>query len=169
MANNFTVVTYSPKDVSLVIAGYQITGWQTISIKREIKGFNNIRGIRGKNARVRNRDSSARLIFSIQQTAQSNEVLSYIHELDLEQGTGRLVITLKDNSGKSVFSSTEAYITGYADVVNTANLELRTWEIFCQTTGSYLIAGNVRPVTSLFDGAVNEVSNTVGNFVNDLI
>ena len=56
------------------------------------------------------------LSFTILQTSQSNEVLSYIHELDIDESTGRLAITLKDLSGKSVFSSEQAYITGYPTV-----------------------------------------------------
>ncbi len=165
MANLSSVVSYSPKDVQLIIAGYQVTGWQTISITRTNKGFTNIRGIRNKNTRLRNKDTSATITVSLMMTAQSNEVLSYIHELDLEQGTGRLVITLKDNSGKSVFSSNEAYITGYPAVTNSANIDYRNWEIFCQTTSTYLVAGNVRPTTSLFDGALNSLNNAISDIL----
>lgn len=165
MANKQSIVTYSPQDVTLIIAGYQITGWQSISISRTKKGFTDITGIRAKHTRIRNRDSSAILSFSLVMTVQSNEVLSYIHELDLDEGTGRLVITLKDGSGKSVFSSNEAYITGYPTATFSGQIEYRNWEIFCQTTSSFLIAGNVRPVTSLFDGALDRASTAIDNIL----
>src|SRR6185437_8171756 len=99
MANSFTVQTYSPKDVILTIGGYQLTGWQAINVSRTVKGFTVIRGIRGKNARVKNVDTSATISISLLQTAQGNDVLSYIHELDLGEGTARIALLLKDRSG----------------------------------------------------------------------
>lgn len=165
MANTFSVLSYSPKDVVLIIAGYQITGWERISIQRVKKSFTTIPGIRGKNTRVSSRDTSASLSFTILQTSQSNEVLSYIHELDIGESTGRLAITLKDLSGKSVFSSEQAYITGYPTVAYSGQFEYRAWDIFCETTKSFTVAGNSRPLTNLFDGVVSDVSD----FVSDLL
>lgn len=164
MANGFTVNSFSPKDVQLVIAGYTITGWERINITRSVKGFTAIRGIRGKITRVKNVDSSATLTFPLLQTCQSNEFLSYIHELDLGEMTGRLSVTLRDKSGNSVFSSDEGYITGYPSVTYSGGFEYRTWEVFLQKTGSYTVAGNSRPSTSLVDGLLDEASS----FVNDL-
>lgn len=163
MSNNFTVNTYSPSDVQLVIGGYLVSGWQSISISRRVESFRTIPGIRGKHTRVPSRDTAAMITFPIIQTSQANEVMSYIHELDIEEGTGRLALTLKDNSGKSVFSSDEAYITGYPAVTFNDGFEYRTWKIFCQTTKSFIVAGNTRGETSVFNTAVNEISNFANN------
>lgn len=164
MANTFSVLSYSPKDVILIIAGYQVTGWEKISISRTRKSFTTIPGIRGKNTRTVSRDTSATLSVSILQTSQSNEVLNYIHELDIDESTGRLPVTLKDMSGKSVFSSDQAYITGYPFVAYSGQFEYRAWEIFCETTRTFQITGNSRPSTNLFDGVVSDV----GDFLNDI-
>lgn len=163
MANSFSVMTYSPKDVQLIIAGYPITGWESISINRTAAGFQVVPGIRGKDTRSKNTKTSATISVPILMTSQSNDVLSYIHDLDLDQGTGRLVVTLKDNSGRSIFSSNEAYIRAYPEVVFSATAEYRAWEIYCQTTNSYTVGGNSRPSTSIFDGAVNKASDFISN------
>jgi hypothetical protein len=163
MSNSFTVNTYSPKDVILTIGGYQVTGWLRITITRPL-GFYTVKGTGGKHTRVRNKDTSATLSLGIIQSVQANEVLSYIHDVDLSEGTGRISLLLKDNSGKSVFSSDEAYITGYPVVTFSGQFEERPWNLFCQTTKSYIVAGNQRPQTSLFDGVLDEASN----FVSDL-
>lgn len=163
MANSFTVTTYSPQDVKLTIGGYQIAGWQNITISRSVKGFNVVRGIRGKNTRVPNRDTSATIQFSLAQFSPSNDVLSYIHELDLDEGTARIALTLKDGSGGSIFSSNEAYITGYPTTSYSGGFEYRGWEIFCQSTTTYKVGGNTRPSTSLFDSAVNEATDFISN------
>lgn len=163
MSNNFTVQTYSPKDVILTIGGYQLTGWQSVIIGRSVKGFAVIRGIRGKNTRVPNVDTSATITISLLQTTQGNDVLSRIHELDLVEGTARIALMLKDRSGHSVFSSDEAFITGYPTATFSGQFEYRNWEIFCQTTKSYVVGGNARPATDLLDGAVSEIGNFIDN------
>lgn len=158
MSNSFTVNTYSPKDVVLTIGGYQITGWQRITITRATS-FYTIKGIRGKHTRVSNTDTSATISLGIIQSVQSNEVLSYIHDLDISEGTGRIGLLLKDNSGKSIFSSDEAYITSYPVVTYSGQFEDRPWTIFCQTTKTYIVAGNQRPQTTLLDGLLSQASN----------
>ncbi len=163
MANSFTVNTYSPRDVILTVGGYQLTGWQSINISRTVKGFTVIRGIRGKNTRVPNVDTSATITISLLQTSQGNDVLSYIHELDLEEGTARIALMLKDNSGRSVFSSNEAYITGYPVATFSGQFEYRNWELFAQSTNTYVVAGNAKPATDLFDRALSEVGNFIDN------
>lgn len=163
MTNSFTVNCYSPKDVILTVGGYQLTGWQSINISRTVKGFTVIRGIRGKNTRVPNVDTSATITISLLQTSQGNDVLSYIHELDLDEGTGRIALMLKDNSGRSVFSSNEAYITGYPVATFSGQFEYRNWELFAQSTNTYVVAGNAKPATDLFDRALSEVGNFIDN------
>lgn len=163
MANSFTVNTYSPSDVILTVGGYQLTGWQNITISRAVKGFTVIRGIRGKNTRVPNVDTSATITISLLQTSQGNDVLSYIHELDLSEGTARIALMLKDNSGRSVFSSNEAYITGFPVAAFSGQFEYRNWELFAQSTSTYVVAGNARPSTSLLDGALDDIGGFLDN------
>lgn len=156
---SFSVHTYSPSDVILTVGGYDIDRWESITIARNAQGFTPVRGIRGKNTRVINKDTSAVIQIPILQTSQSNEVLSGIHSQDLVNGTGRLVLMLKDGSGNSVFTSNEAYILGYPETVFSGTFEYRIWSLYCQTTATYIIGGNARPSTSLFDSVVNEISN----------
>lgn len=164
MSNSFTVHTYSPKDVILTVGGYQLTGWQSINVSRSVKGFTVIRGIRGKNTRVKNVDTSATITLSLLQTAQGNDVLSYIHELDLDEGTARIALLLKDRSGRSVFSSNEAFITGYPTATFSGQFEYRNWELFCQRTGTYTVGGNAKPATDLLDSALSEA----GKFIDSI-
>lgn len=158
------LLIYSPQQVILTVGGYQFTGWQSIRIARSVQGFQTIRGIRGKNTRVKNLDTSATITLPLIQTSQGNDVLSSIHELDLERGTGRLALTLKDMSGQSVFSSDEAYITGYPETVFSGDIQYRVWNIFCQTTKSYNVGGNASAQGSVFDSTLGQV----GNIISDL-
>lgn len=163
MTNSFTVNTYSPKDVLFVIGGYTFTGWQNITIARNAKSFTPYRGIRGKNTRIRNSDTSAVLTITLLQTSQSNDVLSTILTADEENGTSRIAFTLKDRSGGSVFNSDDAFITGFPVTSFSGQFEYRTWEIFCGSTTTYTVAGNGRPSTNIFDSAVSAVGDLINN------
>lgn len=156
--SQFDINTYNPSDVSLIIGGYRVFGWDSITIQRNSQGYTPYKGIRDKHSRTRNQDTSATLSLSIIQSCPVNDVLSYVHELDLQYGTGRLEITLKDDSGRSVFSSNEAYITGYPAAEYTSELEYRVWNVFCQNTGTWVLGGNTTPQTKLFDNIVDKVS-----------
>ena len=59
MTNSFSVMTYSPTDVKLIVAGYPVAGWETISISRVSPGFQPIYGIRGKDTRSKNPKTSS--------------------------------------------------------------------------------------------------------------
>ena len=161
MSNSFSVVTYSPADVYLTIGGYRLTGWDTITITRSTKAFKTIKGIRGKNTRDRVLDTSATIAINMIQTSPSNDVLSTIHNMDIQNGTGRIELTLSDKSGKSTFSSTEGYITGFPVAAFSGDFSYRVWEIFLQSTTVYNVAGNTRPETSLFDSLLSNVSDFV--------
>lgn len=160
MAN---VNTYSPASTKLVIGGYMIAGWDNFTIARRSQGFITIPGIRGKHTRVPSGDTAATITFSLIQTSPSNDVLSAIHELDTINGTGRIALTLSDLSGRSVFNSNEAYITGYPEVTFSGQFEYRTWTIFCQTTETYLVGGNTKPQTTLVDSILGGITGIAGN------
>lgn len=153
------VNTYSPDDVTLIIGGYQAAGWNSISIMRRSNGFVTVAGIRGKHTRVPSGDTSATITLTVIQTSPTNDVLSSVHSMDLIDGAARISLTLKDRSGRSVFSSDEAYIVGYPETTFSGQFEQRVWNIFCQTTGSYTVGGNTRPETSLVDGVIDAISN----------
>ena len=161
------VFTYSPEKVTITFGGYTVTGWQSISIARSVDAFKPIRGIRGKHTRVRNADTSCMITIPLLQTSMSNDVFSRVHELDLQNGTGRISLTVSDLKGTSVFSSVEAYIIGYPEVAYSGEFEYRQWRIFCQTTGSYTIGGNAQ-VNNIFSGIFQAASGLVNNAIDNI-
>lgn len=161
------IFTYSPKEVVLTFGGYTVTGWQSISITRSVDAFKPIRGIRGKHTRVRNADTSCMITIPLLQTSMNNDVFSWIHELDIENGTGRISLTISDLKGTSVFSSVEAYIVGYPEVVYSGEFEYRQWRIFCQTTGSYTVGGNAQ-VENVFSGIFSNASGLANRAIDSV-
>jgi hypothetical protein len=159
-----TVNTYSPSDIDLLIGGYKVTGWKSINIKKDAASYIFIRGIRGKNTRVRNYNKSALIEIVLAQTSATNDIFSEVHRKDIvdndydELNTAdcaRLEISLKDRSGTSVFQSEDAYIVSYPDVTFSDNFEDRSWKIQCLTTNVFTVGGNLRPATGLIDSIFN--------------
>jgi len=157
--SDFTVNTYSPDDIVLIISGYKVSGWDRITITRNNPGFTPFKGIRGKDSRDKNESTAATLSLSVLSTCPVNSVLSAVHKQDLIYGTGRLIITLKDNSGMSLFGSNEAYILAYPTAGFGADSEYRVWNIQCQTTTEWTVGGNTRPTTKLLDNITNYITD----------
>lgn len=146
-----SINTYSPQDVTLDIGNFVLQAWKSISIQKSTPGFRRVRGIRGKNTRSRNRDTSATITILVMQTSHTNDVLSQIHARDLQNGRGRMKILLKDASGSSVFHSNEAYIEDYPRAVYGDSISYHEWTIFCQSVDKHVVGGNSIPSTNLFD------------------
>jgi len=141
---SFEVFTYSPTDVYLTLGDYPVAGWLDITIERSGPSFIQRRGIRGKNGRTLNPDTSALITLTLSQFSPSNNILNEIHTLDLQYGTGRIELQLADKSGDSIFKSIEAYILDYPVTRYSDAFEPRVWKIFCQQT-DWKLGGNVRP------------------------
>jgi hypothetical protein len=86
------------------------------------------------------------LVVSLSQASPTNDVFSTILDEDHFTGNGRLTITLKDSSGSSFFTSSEAYITGYPTSSYSDGFESREWTIFCQSS-YFFVGGNSNPPT----------------------
>lgn len=157
------VLTYVPSNISLLISGYRIEGWNRISIARNSPTFKQIRGIRGKNTRVRNKDTSATLTIETIQTGLVNEVLSMVLEADEVQGTARLEISLKDMTGTGFFSTTTGYITAYPEMSYSGDIGSVVWTIACDE--SLLHIGNAE---SAAVGIVNNGVSRLKGFVSNL-
>jgi hypothetical protein len=139
------VYTYDPSQVKLLIGDYDAIGWDRISIKKTSPSFRLIKGINGKHTRTQDYDTSAVITISVMQTSPTNDVLSRVHELDIINGTGRLEILLKDNSGDSEFGSSEAFIEDYPESKFSDSIEFNVWTIICQSTDGFVVGGNARP------------------------
>lgn len=164
-----SVYTYSPQEVDLIVAGYKITGWNSIAVSRSAKAFTLVRGIRGKNTRIRNKDSSAVIFIDVARTSPVNTAFSQVVQQDLIHGTGRLEVLLKDKNGQSLFSSNEAFIDGYPDDAYTTELNNRRWTITCQTTSEWRVAGSETAQESLFNNitsSIGRAAEAVDDFFN---
>lgn len=147
--------TYSAVDVILSFGGYTLVGWDNISVKRDTTQSNFIRGIRNKNTRVINPNTSAIISISCPQTSACHDIFSQIAEMDrMTGGNGRIELTLQDLNGGNIITSNESYLVGYPDVTYSNSIENYTWSIQCYYTDSPSVSTR-SPQSSLFDVGMN--------------
>lgn len=135
------VNTYSATDIVLSFGGYTVIGWDEISIRRDTAQSNFIRGIRNKNTRIINQNTSSVISVSCPQTSQAHAVFSQIASADrITVGNARMQVSIKDLNGGWTMTCNEAYVTGYPDVTYKNSIENYTWMIQCysmQYSGLY--------------------------------
>ena len=128
---SFNVTTYSPTEVVFTLAGTTVSGWDSISIKRNSPPFKIVRGIRGKSARVKNNDTSATIEVILMSTSDTNQLFRNIVQQDELYGSARIELTIKDTLGTEVFNSIDAYLTGYPETNYEVDISTRVWTIEC--------------------------------------
>ena len=153
------VYTYSPSEILLNISGYTITGFDRIAVQRNSPPFKQIKGIRGQNTRVRNRDTSCTVTVDLLQTALANDVLSELLDKDLQTNSVRLSFSLTDTLGNSKIESSECYVSTFPEVVFSNDIQLRRWTLTCLSTDTFNTGGSARlggnPFVDALSGAFN--------------
>lgn len=143
--------TYSPTEVSCLIAGTQVEGWDRITITPDAPIYRTVKGIRGKHARVRVDDKAFLVEIELDQTSDSNMLMYAILQEDLANDTGRLQILIKDGLGIDLFTSDMAYLEGVPIVSFSGTSETRVWRLRCLSAkvGEYNTGS---PFSNIFDG-----------------
>jgi hypothetical protein len=137
MASTFTS-TFAPNDVTVVISqgafSHVVSGFSEdsiVSIERNSDTFSLYTGADDTNTRIYQADTSAMITLPLQQTSNSNDILSQLYENDRasRDSTGLFNITVKDNSGRSTFFAEEAFIAVVPNSSFGNTMQLREWQI----------------------------------------
>jgi hypothetical protein len=154
------VSTHVPSTTSCIISGYELKGWNTITVSRNAPVFTQVRGIRGKSTRVNNKDTTATITFDVYQTEIANGVFSTALNLDAQYGSIRFEIMIKNSSNRSVFSTTTAYVSGYPDLVLDGDLKVNRWVLFCEESTIH-ISGAESPTPGIVENGISKLANFV--------
>lgn len=158
MAGPQLLSTYSPEAVSIIISNeyfsHVITGiadgtFLTISRMTPATSLEIGGDLFAQRIRRSNRSSSISLM--LMQGSTSNDVLSQIlrNDEDAMDNTWLFNITIKDNSGRSVFFSPQAYVVSPPDISFGTEGEMREWTIECIHLDQHVGGGaNITPDTA---------------------
>lgn len=170
MAQN--LATYAPDEVVVIISqpssgvSTRVTGFMEdsfVNIARDMDSWSHTTGADNLATRVYSANDSGKITLSVMQSSNSNDVLTQIWSRDrsLKNSQGLFTILVADKTGRSVYSSTEAYIGKIPDSVFGNGVNGREWVVHC-TNLSHSIAGN-----SIVSTEVVEILNKLGTDVAD--
>ncbi len=135
-----TLATYSPNDITIILSQestgvtHIVSGFSEdsiVSIERNSDTFELYTGADDTNTRIYKANTSATLTLPLQQTSNSNDILSqlYINDKNSRNSSGLFSITVKDNSGRSTYFSAEAYIAVVPSSEFGNSMQTREWQI----------------------------------------
>jgi len=126
--------TYSPKKVSITVAGVIITGYADgtfVSVERAADAFTKVVGSDGEVGRVHSADRSGKITITLQQTSESNDVLSALQIADETTLTGKFPVVVKDTNGTSLYMAGDAWIMKNPNAEYSNGMSTREWSIEC--------------------------------------
>lgn len=137
--------TYSPKDVTVSIAGiHTVSGYVDgtfIRIIKNAKPFETQVAMDGSRQRIYHKDDGYRFELTLAQSSESNNVLSAIHNIDIVTRLAKFPLMMRDGSGSTTFFSATTWIESIPEVTFSNQMEARTWVFGCNDAG-LTIAGN---------------------------
>ena len=128
------VNTYSPKKVSISVAGVNITGFAEdtfVLVDRAVEAFTKQVGADGEVARTASADRTGTITITLLQTSSSNDILAALQQTDEKTLNGKFPVMVKDNNGTSVAAASTAWIDKMAPVEYGAETGEREWVIQC--------------------------------------
>lgn len=140
-----SLVTYSPSDVIISIAGlHTVTGLAEGTFVRVVKNsqpFETQRAMDGTRQRLYHHDEGYRIELILAQSSSTNNVLSAIHNIDVATRKMLFPMMIRDTRGQTTFFAASAWIDKIPDVDFGQELSTRTW-VFGANGGALTIGGN---------------------------
>ncbi len=128
------VKTYSPKDVSVIVAGTQITGFAEdtfVSVERDADAFTKVVGASGEVARSASADLSGTITLTLLGTSASNDILSALAIADQVSLSGEFPVLIKDEFGTSLHTAPSAWIMKQPNKEYAAEVGETEWVLQC--------------------------------------
>lgn len=161
-----SVLTYDPSSVIISVAGWIVPGVVSVSLNWKSEVFTVRKGIRGVHTRVYNQDRNATLVVELLPTSIANDVFTDIVLQDAASHAGLLdPVMLKDTSGTSRFTTSQAFIHTFPDLTfNADGIVTRKWEIdiLSFVTASGNIGGNAAngvDINDILSGALTSAKS----------
>lgn len=136
--------SYNSSKITVVCGGNVIGGFADgtgVSVMRNNDMWTLTVGMGGYGSRAKSNDASGRITFTLQQTSQSNDILSAFAAADEQTDGGLFPVLLRDTAGRTFCSTTSAWVVKLPQVDFAKELSTREWVIETDKL-SMLVGGN---------------------------
>ncbi|QLB23320.1 phage structural protein [Phocoenobacter skyensis] len=137
--------TYDPSKVIITFGAHSVKGYADgtfVNVEQMSDGVSSEAGADGEVARAMSTDKRMKVTLTLQQTSESNAVLSDAYDRDqISGGSYIMPISITDKRGKSLFASAQAWIVKKPNSEFGKELSTREWEIHT-ANAIYTVGGN---------------------------
>ena len=142
MATN--IGTFDMKKVKFTFGTETLSGYsdgEAIEIEESVATFETKVGADGHTDRVKKGSNYLIITVKLMQTSPVNDILSQLHVAD-KLGNITLPLLIKDKSGSSICSATNAWITSFSKTSYGDSTNERVWTINTSSNYLHFIGGN---------------------------
>lgn len=146
------LATFAPNEISIVITQnatgltHVISGYaenDMVAVERAAETFKKYVGADNTTTRIYNSDTSLTITIHLQQTSNSNDILTQLYLNDVATRNGTFSILVKDNSGRSHYFAEEAYIAVVPNTAYANSMQVHDWVIHAHNS-TVFIGGNAK-------------------------
>lgn len=138
-----TLKTYSPDKIIVTVGAYTLTGVADgtfVTIEAMTDGVASEAGAYGDVARAMSLDPRHTITATLQQTSDSNTILSGLYQADrVSGGNGAFPVSVVDLRGTTIFAG-QGWVRKQATSTFSKGLEAKEWAI--EAVGDYVSGGN---------------------------
>lgn len=133
---------YDPDQISINVAGIPVSGYadgEFITVENESPGFEDVVGTDGEVTRSKTNDRRATVTLKLMQSSPTNDLLSALHNLDLNTpgGVGVGPFLLRDKNGTTLLLAEKSWIQKMPDGSWDRTAKERSWVIRCASLTSH--------------------------------
>lgn len=159
MARKEILGHYSPEEITVSIAGlFTLEGFAEgsfVTIARDSPLFSTRETSDGRVSRTKNSSSAHTVSITLMGTAESNDTLSRLSQLDHSTHIAKFPLFIKDELGSTLFFASSAWVEDSPDVSFGLSVTDRVWVLKCAQASLY-VGGNEEE-----SGMVEDVFNAI--------
>lgn len=124
------IANYSPDSVNCLAFGIPLDGFADgtfITIGKDKVPYGSTETADGQVARLYTNSQTYTISLTFHRGSTSNDILTKLWQLDEISQVGKFSLFIKDLSGTDLFFSTNTWIEGVPNIVQSTNFDTRTW------------------------------------------
>lgn len=154
-----TIANYSPEDVHCLAFGIPLDGFADgtfISISKDKVPYGTTETADGQIARLYTNSQTYTISLTFHRGSTSNDILTKLWQLDEFTQVGKFPLLMKDLSGTDLFFSTNTWIEGIPNMVQSTSFDTRTWIL--RSSQAVINVGSNQDASGILQDLINLAS-----------
>lgn len=154
-----TIASYSPEDINCLAFGIPLGGFADgtfITISKDKVPYGATETADGQVARLYTNSQTYTISLTFHRGSTSNDILTKLWQLDEFSQVGKFPLFIRDLSGTDLFFSTNTWIEGIPNMVQSTNFDTRTWIL--RSSQAVINVGSNQDASSILQDLINLAS-----------